>query len=301
MAERAALNCGKATGTSALSAEVLRYLPTATLWQLHCAMKDLFEEYELPPESWHELMLVLLPKVKTVGAFSDFRGVCLINTMSKMLMAGAVHLGKEYAMANLREQWKDQMIFGLEPGMCTEQISMTLQLMTERATEWPGQRAFWILCADVLQAFDHVSPATMAHCLEFWGFPAGLTRCMMMQSLFTKARAVPFRSCVTGSFCMSRCIRQGGMESPWAFNLVIRTVLHSVRERWEAIPGVARLVVGMVRMLAWADNLYFIAPQLEQVRALGDSFSEELNSMRMEWKPSSMLLYDPLRWDRLRQ
>lgn len=46
---RAALDCGKATGTTALGAEVTRSLSTATLWSLHCAFRDLFEEYEFPP------------------------------------------------------------------------------------------------------------------------------------------------------------------------------------------------------------------------------------------------------------
>lgn len=79
-----------------------------------------------PPGSWHELLVVLLPKVMTVTSFSEFGGVCLVNTLSKMLMAGDVHLAKEYAIENLREQWRDQMIFCFEPGVCTGQISMTL-------------------------------------------------------------------------------------------------------------------------------------------------------------------------------
>lgn len=54
-------------------------------------------------------------------------------------------------------------------------------------------------------------------------------------------------------------------------------------------------------MLALADNLYFIAPSWDQTRTLGHTFSEELNSMGMEWRPGSMSIYDPLRWDRQRQ
>lgn len=49
---------------------------------------------------------------------------------------------------------------------------------------------------------------------------------------------------------MSRCIKQGGMESPWAFTQVIRTVLRKAQVRWETIPGVALPVLGHVRMLA---------------------------------------------------
>lgn len=103
------------------------------------------------------------------------------------------------------------MVFGFGAGMCTEHISLTLQLLTERATEWPISRALWIICADILQAFDHVSPDTLASCLEFWGFPAGLTRCMVMQSLFTNARAVEYRSCVTPSF-LDESLHQAGWD-----------------------------------------------------------------------------------------
>lgn len=51
-----------------------------------------------------------------------------------------------------------------------------------------------------------------------------------MQSMFTSAGAVAYRECVTATFHMSRCVHQVGMESPWAFNLVIRTILKQVEE-----------------------------------------------------------------------
>lgn len=83
----------RALGTTLRSAGVLRALPTAVFWELHLALKALFEDYEVSPSSWHDLIVLLLPpKVRIVRAFADFRGVCLINALSKLMIVGAVRM-----------------------------------------------------------------------------------------------------------------------------------------------------------------------------------------------------------------
>lgn len=74
-----------------------------------------------------------------------------------MLIVGAVHLVKNCAFEHLQQQWREQMLFLFRGGDVHGTGGGSLQLLKERAT----------ICADVLQAFDHVSPSTLAACLEF--------------------------------------------------------------------------------------------------------------------------------------
>lgn len=86
---------------------------------------------------------------------------------------------------------------------------------------------------------------------------------------------------------MQGCARQGGVESPWCFNLVIRTIYAERREQLEAL-GSATPLLRTTPMLGWADNLIFVGDTLEATQRIIDDLSEGMMAKGMRWKPSAM-------------
>ena len=138
-----------------------------------------------------------------------------------------------------------------------------------------------ILAADVKQAFDNVTPAMVAEHMAEWMFPSSIIRALVMESMFLRGTASASGLGSTEPFGFTACIRQGGVESPWSFNLVIRTLLRRCQNKWPE--GAVHLpVIGDIRVLAWADNLYFVGCMWEAAVETARVFTEELHAAGLE-------------------
>lgn len=86
---------------------------------------------------------------------------------------------------------------------------------------------------------------------------------------------------------MTRSTRQGGVESPWTFNLVIQAML-ARKKAALAECGILLPILGSVVVAGWADNVLFLSRTLESTqRALG-IFTQGLQEMGWRWKALSM-------------
>lgn len=126
-------------------------------------------------------------------------------------------------------------------------------------------------------------------CLEYWKFPDALTRRLVRESSGTTAEAVCPGLPRTAEFAMENSIRQGGVESPWCFNLVIRIIYHEQRDDM-TLSGTSAPLLGRVPMLGWADNLLFLGDSIAAVQKSLDAFTIGMHNKGMQWKPSSMQL-----------
>lgn len=76
----------------------------------------------------------------------------------------------------------------------------------------------------------------------------------------------------TESFGMTRCIRQGGIESPWTFNLVVKTVLAKNKVRLDEC-GIQMPTLGSVTVIGWANKSALHDPH----RGPGSEGSEQIH------------------------
>lgn len=79
----------------------------------------------------------------------------------------------------------------------------------------------------------------------------------------------------------------GGIESPWTFNIVVKTVLAKNKERLDEC-GIHMPLLGMVIVLEWAENLRFMTRTLATAHKALDIFTQGLHDMGMRWTASSM-------------
>lgn len=281
---RAALTRGKSTGRSAISSETLLSLSSEALWTLHAMLKAHFETAGASPMSWTRIRLFLLPKSSRPEDWSGFRGICLVNVLSKLFVSCLMVMLRVWSSEHLGRSWHSIPLFGFEQECKAEDLLTCLQARVAEAAEWPEQRPVVVASSDVRQAFDYVTPEVVARCMTYWGFPEQLTRSLIRESVGSAAEAVCVGIPPTGEFPMQGCVRQGGVESPWCFNRVIRTIYAEKREQLEAL-GLATPLLKTTPMLGWADNLIFLGDTLAATQRIIDEFSEQGYT---HWKPSAV-------------
>lgn len=284
---RASLSKGKSTGRSAISAEVLQSLSAEALWSLHMLLKAHYEGDGRSPITWTQVRLFLLPELRQPKGWEEFRGICLLNVVSKLFMSGVLILMKDWAKAHLGSDWNDAPRFGFEANCKCEDLLMCLQSRDSMAAEWPRQHRIIVASTDIKQAFYFVTPHVIADCLEYWKCPESLTRSLVREIAGTTAEAVCPGLPHTAQFAMENSIRQGGVESPWCFNLFIRTTYHEQRGELTSW-GTSVPLLGKVPMLGWADNILFLGDSVADVQRSLDAFTSGMHTKGMRWKPGSM-------------
>lgn len=239
---RASMPEGKSTGRGDLPAEVLQGLSNEALWWPSTTIRA------SGPISWSHNRLYLLP--------------------AKMYMAGVMILVKQWADLHLGSAWSGQLFHGFEPRCKCEDLLVTIQAAVQTSAEWPDSLPLVLCNTDVRQAFGFVSPSTVARCLRYWDFPPRMVRGIVRESLFFQAEALCGGVQTTPEFRIAQSIRQGGTESPWCFNLVVRTIL--VEEGpWLREPGVDIPLIGKTAVLGCADNILFMARRHEGAQRIG--------------------------------
>lgn len=282
---RASLSRNKSTGRSAISAETLQALSSDALHALHDMLHAHFHSSDQPPLSWTYIRRFLLPKVKKAVSWDSYRGICLLNVLSKMYMAGIMVLLKEWEETSADVAWREPLLFGFQAECQCEDIFMCLQQSVASAREWPRKYEVCAASTDTKQAFDFVTPAVVAESMYSWSIPAILVRGLVRESLFASAEAVSSGIPPTTAFGIQTCIRQGGMESPWAFNLIVRTI---VRDSGDALrrEGLQLPLLRHVALLGWADNLLFVGRGRDATQRSIDVFTDVMHSKGLSWKAS---------------
>jgi hypothetical protein len=92
-------------------------------------------------------------------------------------------------------------------------------------------------------------------------------------------------------FPFNRCAKQGGIESPWEWNMVLRHALDICVDAWLGRGfGIELPVVGRVTYVVWADNVYFIGHTPQDVQTMAQEFTDVIVSFKLRWKPESLQL-----------
>ena len=86
---------------------------------------------------------------------------------------------------------------------------------------------------------------------------------------------------------MNKSLRQGGVDSPWCWNLAVRAGLDMQAVVW-VDKGIKLVGIGVAPIVSWADNLYFPAHTAAEALELLADFSKAPQTFGLLWKPSSL-------------
>lgn len=144
---RAFLSRQKSTGKGKLSSEVLQALSAEALWSSRDA-EAAFRDGAWLPISWTRIRLYILPKVRRPESWGEFRGICLLNVLSKMYTCGVMLMVKRWAEQNLGVEWiepMEPMLFGFEPNSRCEDMVMCVQSAVRAAQEWAPRKPIVVI------------------------------------------------------------------------------------------------------------------------------------------------------------
>ena len=116
----------------------------------------------------------------------------------------------------------------------------------------------------------------------------GLVCVPLEESLFLKAEARFPGIDTVGPFPFNRSIRQGGVEGPWQWNVVMRRLLALLVPSWERRKlGIKIPYVASLTHFVWADNLYFLASSVGDLQTMMQEFTDLLVHPNLSWKGGS--------------
>ena len=210
------------------------------------------------PTSWRHLVLQFLAKSKQAERFEQFRGVRLTDVLAKWYMQGLMILLRRKARHIKNEAWHQLMIFGFEPSHATSHLVVALNVLLTKGAEWANVTNARIGSAYVKAAFDNLTVPVLGDELTYWKFNAHLVRALLEESLNLTASSEFPGAEPTDDLQFGYAIRQGGVESPWEWDTVLRHLLINLVSSWEAGGfGIQMPCTTKVTRIVWADNKCF--------------------------------------------
>eukprot|EP00973_Karenia_brevis_P042933 5943243-Karenia_brevis.AAC.1 len=86
-------------------------------------------------------------------------------------------------------------------------------------------------------------------------------------------------------FKYNKLIKQGGMDAPFLWNLVLRRHLCELHRSWQQAGYGILLDDGTcVTHFLWSDNVYLVACTLQQLHVMAQELTDSLQSCGLQWK-----------------
>ena len=86
-------------------------------------------------------------------------------------------------------------------------------------------------------------------------------------------------------FDLTVASKKGCKESPWEWNMVMRHAPDVCVQKWnlEGL-GVELPVLGMIQIVIWADDIFFLSRHPQEVMGMTQDFTDVLINFKMQWK-----------------
>ena len=221
--------------------------------------------------------------------FKDFRGISLLSVLAKWYMGGLMELIRDWVSTSTAGRWTSLMVFGFEPAHSPEMVQAGLNLLLQKGTEWSQQLPIFVSSSDVLSAFDYLTPEAVQEAAMYWDMPPDLIAAMAQETVGLSCGASLLSLETSSDIPLTACERQGGVETTWKWNMVMRMVLHMLEGQWVAWGmGVELPIVARVTHLLWADKVFLLSHNKEHLAAMLQMLTDMLASYGLRWKRQSL-------------
>jgi len=243
------------------------------------------------PDFWKQLLLHFIPKIPRPVELPDFRGIALCSTLSKWYAVAVTIAAQEWLMFNKPPNWSRPLIFAYESDIGCESLTNALQLLLLKGQEWVQQTPVYLLSGGVLTAFDCVTPAAVAKAFRFWNFLQTFINAFIQGLQHLQAQAcLGGVSAIWLSFLR---LLQGGSESTFLFNLVMRAILYEVDIRFGPFKGIQIPLLHNFTHAVFADNYVCAAQSLQDLEQHFSALTVVLSECGLSWKLSSLCILCP--------
>ena len=256
----------KSPGMDKIPNEILK-LPEMQGLLLKCC-NTLLTEGKLP-DGFLTSLLVTLPKKGDLSLATNYRGIALMQTISKLYDRLLLHRLRKVMNTHLRPQQN-----GFRPGRSTQQHVMCLRTLIDAAEahqDYPLVGVF----VDFSKAFDSVSWAALRAILEKWGVPAELITAIFSVMEGHKI-IIKTDDGLSEPISVQAGVLQGDTLAPFLFVVALDYVLRASISDKDGVPLVAHSTSSRVTRssvgartipdLDFADDIVLLCPTLHQAR-----------------------------------
>ena len=245
----------KASGEDGLKAELFKALPEENSIILQKLFEKVWEE-ERVPKDWLKEIITKIPKKGDLKDCNNWRGVTLLNVVSKIFAKCLFTRIQELVEKILRKHQS-----GFRKGRACADQTFILRKIIEESLEF--QRAVFINFVDFEKAFDSVYRSALWDIMREYGIPEkiiGMIRLLydgFVCAVIQDSKLSPF-------FAVELGVKQGCLLSGLLFLLVIDWLMKRTTE--ERNTGLEWVNGETLEDLDYADDLGLVSENLEDLQ-----------------------------------
>ena len=177
---------------------------------------------------------------------------------------------------------------GFRHGFSCDDIAAIIMQTLFIAYRWG--RPLVLGTADIATAFDTMEHASMQKALLGRGAHPDLVRAILREVSFMSGRISIQGAGMSNVFPFERGGKQGGVETPEVFNVMIEYALEPLVAHWEkkgfgfAFDDCERVLTHLI----WADNIILFASSVKQFQIMAQELTDAICGIGFRWKPASL-------------
>lgn len=264
------LKNNKAEGADGIPAELYKATPNITGEFLKPILEQIWNTENITSE-WKRGIIVKLPKKGDLTECCNWRGITILNAVTKILALIILSRIERQIEDHMREE---QAGFRRNRG-CTDQTN-TLRIILEQSAEWNAP--LFITFVDFERAFDTIDRSAIWTALTQKGIPSKLVR--IIKALYSDAEtSILHNGCLSSPLRIEVGVKQGCPLSPVLFN----TVLDEVMKKAITTPrGINWVNDTHLEDLDYADDIALISHTHDDMQAKLDSLAQHAGQVGLK-------------------
>ena len=273
------LAVGKSCGLDGIYSEHLKYASITYRTLLAKCMTG-FLVHGYLPESLMSVVLVPIIKDKSgkINSKDNYRPIAIASIMSKLLEKLLLERLSNFLITSSHQ-------FGFKPKHSTDAC---IYILKESIDRYVGQDSSVYLCfLDASKAFDRVNHYSLFNKLVNRGVPGYLVRILIFWYSNQKM-CVRWGNTMSKGFKVSNGVRQGGILSPYLFNIYLDDLSNILRKQYAG----CKIADRIINHLLYADDLLLMCPSFRGLQDLLDICGEyaDKHDIKFNTKKSVILI-----------
>ena len=212
---------------------MLKALPMAVVAHFHGLFRMLFYDHgNVIPTSWRNIVMFFSKKINVPSMLNDFRGICLLDVVSKSYAAALTTMIGE---VSLPQHYQQLLPFG-NGSIGAESVIGAFSMILGKSSEWERSNPIHVFEMDVQTAYDNLHPkliekALIARGVHPW-LVSGILKLIANLTLNPSFPNIQQHEGGNNRSC-SACIRQGEVESGKLWQIALQYVLGPLLSIWK--------------------------------------------------------------------
>ena len=279
---RARMRVNKAVGADGVPSEVYKCLPFICLLHIYELFEKRvrFEDGENSSPFWKMLEFVGIPKANRPSRLDQLRWVCKTPVLQKWFMSSLRPVLFRSRSSKLHS-------YGFKKKCSTTMVTGLVRQLLYVSSKWGKQ--LLISCQDVETAFDALRHKLIREALLARGITPHAAATFLRELTGIKACITLPPAGTSNIFDYSKGGKQGAIETPDIWNLVMDHLLEPVIVSWEDRRLGFELDSGvLISHAVWCDNIILFAADVAMLKIMIEDDTSALGNAHLYWKPSSL-------------